>query len=397
MRKDIIFSLAVFVIVAFSIIVKDSNSTVEKKSTTSKFLQDRLLARVNGKGIHLSDLNYDIQKRYDFELHKLEVKLYRELRSELDGVVDQMLLKKEAEKRMTTPDKLSAMIDSKVEKKKKDIENKKDELFQEFFDRFKKKSPEFLGIKPQAMRPEMFDNIIETEGSLNNPFIEGIKNKIVQMKKESIVRDSRNEVFDELRSKANIEFLLERPELINLDISADDDPFLGNKDAKITLIEFADYQCPFCSKARLTLTDLLAKKGDQIKIVFRDLPLSSHKNAKMAAEAAECADEQGKFWEYNDLLFDNQQLLDIESLKEYAKTIDLDTEKFNHCFDSGKQAMEVEQDATDAKKAGIRSTPTILINGYYISGLPSLAYLEEVIADIERGKTPRVQEDLGKG
>jgi len=191
--------------------------------------------------------------------------------------------------------------------------------------------------------------------------------------------------------------LLERPELINLNITADDDPYLGSKDAPITIIEFADYQCPFCSKITPMLKDLLANNKDKIKIVFRDFPLSSHKNAQTAAEAAECVDEQGKFWEYNGLLFDNQQSLTSERLKEYARNSGLDAEKFTQCLDSGKQSLEVEKDIEDAKMAGISSTPSILINGYYISGRPTLAYLEEVIADIENGQIPRVKEDVGKG
>ena len=191
--------------------------------------------------------------------------------------------------------------------------------------------------------------------------------------------------------------MLERPELINLNITPDDDPYLGGKDAKITIIEFADYQCPFCTKVLPTLKDLLAKKGDKVKVVFRDFPLPAHKNAALAAEAAECADEQGKFWEYNELLFNNQQSLSITNLSDYAKGIRLNTETFNRCLASGMQRSEVEKDAADAKRAGITSTPSIFINGYYVSGIPTLAYLEEVIADIEKGRIPRVEENAGKG
>ena len=191
--------------------------------------------------------------------------------------------------------------------------------------------------------------------------------------------------------------LLEPPPLINLDIPADDDPYLGQKDATITIITFADYECPFCSQLEQTLQDLLATKGGKIRYVFRDFPLPFHKHAGLAAEAAECADEQGKFWAYNELLFKNQQALSIGDLKNYAHTIELDREKFNQCLDTRKQKSEVEKDAADAKRAGINTAPSIFINGYYVSGVPTLAYLQEVITDIEKGKVPRAQADGGKG
>ena len=107
--------------------------------------------------------------------------------------------------------------------------------------------------------------------------------------------------------------------------------------------------------------------------------------------------EAGSSAEDHDVLFDNQRSLDIESLKGYAKSIGLHVEEFTQCLESGSQSREVEKDAMDAKLAGIKSTPSILINGYYITGNPSLAYLEEVIADVEKGRVPRVQENAGKG
>jgi protein-disulfide isomerase len=243
----------------------------------------------------------------------------------------------------------------------------------------------------------MLQGIVEAENGANGQLIENAKKNIIEMKKDAYLRSKKNEFFKEFRTRAHIEILLKRPELIRMDITADDDPYLGSEDAPITIIEFADYQCPFCSKVSSLLRDVLGKKKDKVKLVVRDFPLPFHKNARMAAEAAECADEQEKFWHYNELLFNNQQSLAIENLKDYAKAIGLNTEKFNQCLDSKKQRSEVEKDAADAKLAGINSTPSIFINGYYISGMPTLAYLEEVIADIEKGQIPRVQEDVGKG
>ena len=397
MRNSLIVSSLLLCLLSFSYAAKDSKSVEGKELTMHKALRDGLIARVDGKEITLSDMDYDIHNRYDFELHRLEVKLYREQRSQLNKIVDQILLENEAARRKITPDELVALVNAKAEEGTKAIEANKERLFQEFLDDIKKRNPRLSGKTPHDNQQGMVQGLVAAENGLQSPLIENAQKNIIEMKKEAHLRSKKKEFFDELRKRAQLEMLLERPELINLNITADDDPYLGGKDAKITIIEFADYQCPFCSKIGPTLKDLLASKGDKVKVVFRDLPLPSHKNARMAAEAAECADEQGKFWAYNELLFNNQQSLSIENLKDYAKGIGLNTEKFNQCLDTGRQSSEVEKDAAEAKRAGITSTPSIFINGYYVSGIPTLAYLAEVIADIEKGQIPRVQEDVGKG
>jgi len=363
-----------------------------KKPAPGKVSQEKIVARIDGKEIRLSDLDYDLQKRYEFELHKLEENLYQEQRFKLTKVIERILLEKEAKSRNTTPDELIAMINAEPEGEEKAEKVDKEKLYQNSLDNMKGIYPGFTEMSEDKQLEEL-KRVMGFKGSNK----EEVKNEIAEMNKKLKPFGKKNEFIKELREKANIEILLERPELIKLDVSPDDDPYLGGKDAKITLIEFADYQCPFCSKVRPVLNDLLAKKGDKIKVVFRDLPLPSHQNAKVAAEAAECADEQGKFWGFHDLLFDNQGSLDSESLKGYAKSAGLNLEEFTQCLESGRQRKEVDQDAADARLAGIRSTPSILVNGYYITGNPSVAYLEEVIADVEKGQIPRVQEDAGKG
>jgi protein-disulfide isomerase len=397
MRNSLIVSSLLLCLLTFSYAAKNSKSVDRKEPTMNTVVREGLIARVNGKEITLSDMDYDIQKRYDFELHKLEVKLYREQRSQLNKMVEQIVLGKEAARRKITPDELLALVNAKAEEGTKVIEANKERLFQEFLDDIKKRNPEFSAITPQDNPRGMLKEIFASENGVQGPLIENAKKNIIAMKKEAHLRSKKKEFFETFRTRADIEILLERPQLINLDITADDDPYLGGKDAKITIIEFADYQCPFCSQVGQTLKDLLAKKEDKVKVIFRDFPLPSHKNARIAAEAAECADEQGKFWAYNELLFNNQQSLSVENLKTYAHGIGLNTEKFNRCLDTRKQRSEVEKDAADAKRAGINSAPSIVINGYYISGIPTLAYLEEVITDIENGQIPRVQADVGKG
>ncbi len=170
--------------------------------------------------------------------------------------------------------------------------------------------------------------------------------------------------------------------------SADDDPVKGDKNAKVTIIEFSDFQCPFCgrfySQTLPEIEDTYVKTG-KVKLVYRDFPLSFHQNAQKSSEAAECADDQGKFWEYHDKLFENQAALDDASLKQYAKDLGLNTATFNSCLDSGKNAAEVQKDFADGQKYGVSGTPSFFVNGQRIVGAQPFASFKTLI-DAELAK-----------
>jgi protein-disulfide isomerase len=153
-------------------------------------------------------------------------------------------------------------------------------------------------------------------------------------------------------------------------VSPDDDPSQGPQDALVTMIEFADFQCPYCGRFHAqTLPLILKEYGDRIRLVYRDFPLTSiHQYAEKAAEAGECAHEQDKFWEYHDVMYLNQTALDRESLGRYAQNAGLDMAKFNSCLDSGKYATEVAADLQAGAAAGVRGTPAFFVNGQLISG-----------------------------
>jgi len=142
------------------------------------------------------------------------------------------------------------------------------------------------------------------------------------------------------------------------------EPFKGSGTAKVAVIEFSDYQCPFCSRyARDVLPQIRTDYVDtgKIKYVFRDMPLAFHKQAFKAAEAAHCAGAQGKFWEMHDALFQNQSALAPEQLAAHAKTVGVDDAQFQQCIDSGKFAADINKDIADAGAAGITGTPTFLV------------------------------------
>jgi len=170
---------------------------------------------------------------------------------------------------------------------------------------------------------------------------------------------------------------------VNAETLTDDDPFMGNEDAPVTIVEFSDFQCPFCKSARdgavAQIEEQYIKTG-KVKLVYRDFPLTSiHPMAQKAAEAAECADDQGKFWEYHNLVFEKQDLLSPASLKQWAQELKLDTNKFNKCLDSGEKANEVNKDAQDAQSVGGRGTPYFIVGNVPISGAQPFANFQAVI------------------
>ncbi|HLE25373.1 MAG TPA: thioredoxin domain-containing protein [Thermodesulfobacteriota bacterium] len=150
----------------------------------------------------------------------------------------------------------------------------------------------------------------------------------------------------------------------NVVLNIDKAPFKGNKNAKLTLIEFSDYQCPFCGRhvtQTLPQLDTDYIKTGKVKYVFLDFPLDFHKNAFKAAEAADCAGEQGKFWQMHDLLFANQKALELSDLTNYAKDLKLDTSKFQKCLDSGKYASQIKKEIELGQKSGVTGTPSFFL------------------------------------
>jgi len=166
------------------------------------------------------------------------------------------------------------------------------------------------------------------------------------------------------------------------DIPTAGQPVLGQTLAPVTMIEFSDFQCPYCQRFSLeTFPELKTKYVDtgKMKVVFINFPLQGHTYAEPAAEAAECAFNQNKFWEYQDKLFENQSQIDQTSLKKYAREIGLDGEKFDSCLDSQQFQNAVKDDVAIGRKIGIQGTPAFVINGTLIPGAYPASEFEKVI------------------
>lgn len=179
-----------------------------------------------------------------------------------------------------------------------------------------------------------------------------------------------------LQKSADIKTNLEQP---RVKVSVDDDPSQGPKDAPIVLIEFSDFQCPFCKRTRGTIGQLMSTYADKIHYVFRDFPLSFHQDAPLAHQAANCAGDQGKYWEYNKGLWDRQPNLKRDTLLDLAKTLALNADEFTKCIDSGKYKDEIQKDIADGADAGVSGTPAYFINGRFLSGAQPYDAFKEII------------------
>jgi protein-disulfide isomerase len=173
---------------------------------------------------------------------------------------------------------------------------------------------------------------------------------------------------------------------IRLDVPVGDAPFLGNADAKVTIIEYSDYECPFCGRFYTQTEKLLRSEyidTGKARLVYKDFPLSSiHPTAQKAAEAARCAGEQGKYWEMHDLLFEKQDewaSLGAAKFKDYATTLSLDSTKYSSCIDSGKYASAVQKDFNEGSSFGVSGTPSFFINGIQVVGAQPYTVFKQII------------------
>jgi len=204
---------------------------------------------------------------------------------------------------------------------------------------------------------------------------DAVKQKILDHIRETRFNKAKAAYLVKLRSQSNIIIALQPPQAnVNLANSI----LQGSPNAQVVLVEFADYQCPYCQKVHPDITKLKQEFGDKLSIAFKDFPLPMHPYAQKAAEAARCAGVQGKFWEYHDALF-NEKKLEVPQLKEQAAALHLDTAAFDKCLDSGEQAAVVAKDYAEGKKLGITGTPSFFVNGHYFSGAVNYTMLREMV------------------
>lgn len=189
----------------------------------------------------------------------------------------------------------------------------------------------------------------------------------------------RRALVDRLRQTSNVSYTLPPPSLPRYDVESGGAPVLGPAQAKVTIVAFGDFQCPYSAQARRLLSAVAQQYKDRVRVVFRGFPLSQHPRAQQAAEAAQCAAEQDKFWAYHDLLFDHSEALEPADLKRYAGEAELDVDRFNACLTSGRAAQAVLADRAAGQRYGVQGTPALFVNGMRLQGVLPLPLMQAII------------------
>ncbi|MEK6287928.1 MAG: thioredoxin domain-containing protein [Acidobacteriota bacterium] len=286
----------------------------------------RVFATVNGKRITSGDVE-DALKPLIFSVQE---QVYYLRKTALDVKINDLLLAEEAKKRNITSE---ALFEADVLPRLKPVT---EEVALKFYEENKSRlEGGFDKLRPQIM-------------------------EYLQNREQARAADAYAEL---LRKGATLQVYLKLPESPVFDIAIEDRPWRGGVNAAVTIVEFTDYECPSCAATQAVLEEVAKEYGDKVKLVARHFPLDMHKHAFKAAEAAEAAREQGKYWEYVTILFTNQRALEVEKLKEYASQSGLDRKKFDAALDSGKFSDRVKRDMADGDKIGVDSTPTVFING----------------------------------
>ncbi len=185
----------------------------------------------------------------------------------------------------------------------------------------------------------------------------------------------------EKTKKTPVEVYISKPHRPVFDVNIKDAPFKGGADAKVTIVEYSDFQCPFCSKAATTVAELEKKYGSKVKVAFKNYPLPFHSQARLAAEAALCANEQSPklFWKLHDAMFADQTKLGKEDLMASAKKAGVKEADFKTCLEATKYKAVIDADMAEGQKLGIKSTPTFFINGKLVNGAQPVEVFSEVI------------------
>jgi protein-disulfide isomerase len=213
------------------------------------------------------------------------------------------------------------------------------------------------------------------EGVQTDESYEMARSGIISTVHDIRIKKARQAYIADLRGQYGVVVELAQP---TGHVEVGNDPRIGSASAPVQIVEFADYECPYCQKVNEDLAKLKEQFGDQVSVVYKDFPLPMHPLSAKAAEAARCAGAQGKFWEFHDALFQNKRL-QLSDLKKQAHTLNLDSARFDQCVESSEQAAEVRKDILEGQRLGIAGTPSFFINGHFMSGSIGYAKLRETV------------------
>jgi protein-disulfide isomerase len=305
----------------------------------------QVIAEVGGQKLTLGDL----QQQLGGKLLQARYQYYMNQRKALDQLIDDKLLEIEARNRDLSVDELL-------------------------------KTVVYRGVKD----PTEDQMQVYYEGTESAESYEAMRDQILDHIRELRRDKARANFVKGLRNNARVQVLLEPP---LIDVNLKDAYEKGPTTSPVTLVEFADYECPYCQKITPELQKLEKEYAGRLAVVYKDFPLPIHHTSQKAAEAARCAGEQGKFWEYHDVLFYSKQL-QISDLKADARVLRLDGDRFDKCLDDGAEAASVKKDLEEAHQLGLTGTPSFFVNGHFFSGAADYAVLKEMV-EMELAFSPR--------
>ncbi|MGH9704667.1 MAG: thioredoxin domain-containing protein [Candidatus Acidiferrales bacterium] len=310
------------------------------------------LATVNGQAITSDDVSNALGE----PLSRLKDQLYRMQQKKLQELIEARILEQEAARRGLTVDKL---IEIEVTRKAEPVTAEEINTF------YQGNKAVFSGGETAARQ--------QVETLLKN--------------QKAAIR--RNNYLQSLKAQAAIQVYLLAPAPFRTKVSAEGAPARGPANAPVTIVEFEDFQCPYCKAVQPTLKQILSHYGDRVRLVYVDYPLESlHPAAFQAHQAARCAGEQDKFWEYHDLLFKNAPAANAEQLDAYAKQAGMDMAAFKACLSSGKYQSAIQKDEEQGNKLGVEGTPAFFINGRMITGARSFDEFSLIIDEELALKAP---------
>ncbi len=294
------------------------------------------VAEVDGRTL----TNIDLEQKKSGSLLQARYQYYTSQRKALDQLVDEELLALAAAHLHLTAEELLEKIVYK------DIKDPTEDQLQVYYE----------GMESTEAYPAVRDRVLE---------------HIRELRRDK----ARAAYIKELRSQASLRILLSPPVA---EVSLENAFFRGSKNSPVQLVEFADYECPYCQQVNPLIQKLQEEYGDKLSFAYKDFPLPMHHRAQKAAEAARCAGEQGKYWEYHDVLY-YSRMLDVPDLKKHAQVLKLDENQFAKCLDEGKEAEAVKKDLEEGKKMGLPGTPSFFVNGHYFHGSVDYATLKEMV------------------
>ena len=238
-------------------------------------------------------------------------------------------------------------------------------------------------VKSTTITEQMVDQFIKVNKIPSNKINAEYRSQVTKYLRSELIRRQVNAWFEQESKKHNVVVNLKRPARPRINVPIGNAPTLGNENAKITIIEYSDFQCPYCVKAEKTLQELLKIYGKDIRLVYKQYPLSFHKEAFKASEASLCAKEQSIdfFWKLHDEMFDDIRHLKMGELKEKAAKLGMDKKQFSDCLNSGKYTNQVNADIAEGNRFGVSSTPMFFVNGIIVKGAKPFSEFEKIILE----------------